>query len=232
LVKERWPVTEAEWLARDSPWGMVEFLGDRSERKLKLFACACCRRVWRALTDARSRGAVEATERWLEGGASDAVLETAEAAARSACDASDRSPAAVAATYLPLHTGWKAAAHVAFYASTAHGHEVAQPDREAKPGEDALARAWDEEQAAQTDLVRDIFGNPFRPVPFDPSWRTDRTAGIAAKLYEDRDFTGVPVLADALEEAGCDNTDIIVHCRGPGPHVRGCWVVDLLLGKE
>ena len=81
-------------------------------------------------------------------------------------------------------------------------------------------------------VLRDIFGNPFRPVAFDPAWRTEHTAGIASKMYEERDFAGMPILADALEEAGCDNADILAHCRQPGPHVRGCWVVDLLLGKE
>ncbi len=84
----------------------------------------------------------------------------------------------------------------------------------------------------QTVLLRDIFGNPFRPVAFDPAWRTEHTVGIAAKMYEDRDFAAVPILADALEEAGCDGEAILSHCREPGVHVRGCWVVDLVLSKD
>ncbi|QDU22206.1 hypothetical protein [Urbifossiella limnaea] len=89
-----------------------------------------------------------------------------------------------------------------------------------------------EEREATRDLVRDIFGNPFRPVPFDPSWRTEAVVGLARGMYESRDFGPIPVLADALEDAGCADADVLGHCRGPGPHVRGCWVVDLVLGKE
>ena len=84
-------------------------------------------------------------------------------------------------------------------------------------------------------LLREIIGNLFRPVRVDPSWLAwhDCTVPkIAQTLYEERRFQDLPMLADALEEAGCTNTDILSHCRGPGPHVRGCWAVDLLLGKD
>jgi hypothetical protein len=90
------------------------------------------------------------------------------------------------------------------------------------------------EKSAQSGLLRDIFSNPFRPAALDPSWLT-RHGGLlvsmAQKMYESCDFTDLPILADALEEAGCANTDMLAHCRQPGDHVRGCWVVDLLLGK-
>jgi hypothetical protein len=81
-------------------------------------------------------------------------------------------------------------------------------------------------------LCRDIFGNPFRPVSLSPQWRTDTAVSLARQMYESRDFGAMPILADALQDAGCDNTDLLNHCRGPGPHVRGCWVVDLILGQE
>ena len=81
-------------------------------------------------------------------------------------------------------------------------------------------------------ILRDIFVNPFRPVVFDPRWRTEHTVGLAAKMYDDREFAAMPILADALEEAGCDSEPILTHCREPGVHVRGCWVVDLVLGKS
>ncbi len=80
--------------------------------------------------------------------------------------------------------------------------------------------------------VREQFGNPFRPVPFSPTWQTDSTVTLASQMYESRDFGAMPILADALQDAGCDNADILDHCRGDGPHVRGCWVVDLVLGRE
>jgi hypothetical protein len=80
--------------------------------------------------------------------------------------------------------------------------------------------------------LRDIFGNPFRPVAFSPEWRTDTVVTLARTMYESREFGAMPILADALQDAGCDNDDILNHCREPGTHVRGCWVVDLVLGKE
>jgi hypothetical protein len=81
-------------------------------------------------------------------------------------------------------------------------------------------------------FVRDIFGNPFRPVTFNPAWRTSNVTALAQAIYDDRAFDRLPILADALEDAGCDRVDILNHCRQPGEHVRGCWVVDLVLGKE
>lgn len=89
-----------------------------------------------------------------------------------------------------------------------------------------------DEQAAQAQLLRDLFGPPFRDVVFGPSWRTEAVVGLARGMYESRDFGPMPVLADALEDAGCAEADVLAHCRGDGPHVRGCWVVDLVLGKE
>ncbi|MBA4188861.1 MAG: hypothetical protein C0467_12760 [Planctomycetaceae bacterium] len=82
-------------------------------------------------------------------------------------------------------------------------------------------------------MVRDIFGNPFHPVAFSPEWRTSTAVAIAQQMYESRDFSAMPILADALQDAGCDDADILDHCRDEkGTHVRGCWVVDLVMGKE
>jgi hypothetical protein len=82
-------------------------------------------------------------------------------------------------------------------------------------------------------ILRDIFGNPFRPVTIDPIWRTSTAVAIANGMYESRDFGAMPILADALQEAGCDSDDILNHCRAAGGiHVRGCWVVDLVLDKS
>jgi hypothetical protein len=90
-----------------------------------------------------------------------------------------------------------------------------------------------EERAAQTQLLRDIVGNPFRPVSFSPEWRTSTAVGIAKGMYESRDFSPMPILADALQDAGCDHADILNHCRDTQQvHVRGCWVVDGVLGKS
>jgi hypothetical protein len=87
-------------------------------------------------------------------------------------------------------------------------------------------------EGIQAAYLRDIFGNPFRPITFSPEWRTPTAVALAQQMYESRDFSAMPILADALQDAGCDNDDILNHCRQPGEHVRGCWVVDLVLGKE
>jgi hypothetical protein len=81
-------------------------------------------------------------------------------------------------------------------------------------------------------FIRDVFGNPFRPVTFSPSWRTDTAVSLACGMYESRDFSAMPILADALQDAGCDNDDVLNHCRDEKQvHARGCWVVDLVLNK-
>jgi hypothetical protein len=90
----------------------------------------------------------------------------------------------------------------------------------------------DEEQLAQCQMLRDLFGNPFRSVALAPVWLTSRVVALAQAIHDERAFDRLPVLADALEEAGCHDEHILGHCRGPGPHVRGCWLVDLILGKQ
>jgi hypothetical protein len=88
------------------------------------------------------------------------------------------------------------------------------------------------ERRAQADLLRDIFGNPFRPVTFNPAWRSVAAVKLAQAIYQERAFDRLPILADALEEAGCTDAEILTHCRGGGEHVRGCWLVDLVLAEE
>lgn len=84
----------------------------------------------------------------------------------------------------------------------------------------------------QLAFFRDVFENPYRPGWVDDEWRTSTVLTLARQMYESRDFTPMPILADALQDAGCDEEDILTHCRGEGPHVRGCWVVDLVVGEE
>jgi hypothetical protein len=81
-------------------------------------------------------------------------------------------------------------------------------------------------------LLRDIAGDPYQPVKFKPEWRTDTVLTLARQMYESREFSAMPILADALQDTGCNNGAILSHCREPGEHVRGCWVVDLVLGRE
>ena len=90
-------------------------------------------------------------------------------------------------------------------------------------------------RAVQADLLREIFGNPFRPAVIDPYWRAWNDGAVihlAQAIYDERAFDRLPILADALEDAGCALVELLAHLRGAGPHVRGCWVLDRLLGKE
>src|SRR5262249_12103048 len=93
-------------------------------------------------------------------------------------------------------------------------------------------KTFDAERRAQCWILRDIFRNPFGPLTLDPRWLTSNVGTLACAIYTDCAFDRLPILADALEEAGCTDAEVLAHCRGPGPHVRGCWVVDLILGKE
>jgi hypothetical protein len=82
-------------------------------------------------------------------------------------------------------------------------------------------------------ILHDIFGNPFRTFSFSPEWRTDTAVSLARQMYDSRGFSAMPILADALQDAGCDSEDILSHCRDTSlTHVRGCWVVDLVLEKS
>jgi hypothetical protein len=81
--------------------------------------------------------------------------------------------------------------------------------------------------------MHEVFGNPFRPVAFDPAWRTSDAVALATGMYDSRDFGATPILADALQDAGCTSDDILNHLRDPrATHVHGCWALDLVLGRE
>jgi len=123
----------------------------------------------------------------------------------------------------------RAASQIVWYLTTARYRQIMAASGE-RPGTISEFRKL--EEGPYVHLLRCIAGNPFRPVAFDPNWRTETVVSLASAIYAERAFDRLPILADALEEAGCDHADILSHCRGPGPHARGCWVVDLVLGKE
>src|SRR5262249_15629562 len=111
--------------------------------------------------------------------------------------------------------------------------QVFSPNRFILDASQAVKRAYPREgNRRELDIFRDIFGNPFRPVVVNPSWLTSDVRTLAEGIYQERAFDRMPILADALQDAGCDNDDILNHCRSDAPHVRGCWVVDLVLGKS
>jgi hypothetical protein len=216
-------VTEAEWLACRNPTLLLRQYRRASptDRKLRLFAVLCCRRVWPRLPDDRCRRAVEVCERFAEGAATPAELAAAEAGAEAAFTEYDD------------RDGWETAASAVSAACEATGLLTFAGQTACETALLVWPRAQRRaEYQWQCRVARDIFGNPFRPGVLAQSWRTDRAVALARGMYESRDFSPMPILADVLEEAGCDDSEVLDHCRGPGPHVRGCWVVDLVLGKE
>jgi hypothetical protein len=95
-----------------------------------------------------------------------------------------------------------------------------------------VRRRWEGQElpASWRPLFEDVFGDAFRPVAFESAWRTDTAGSLARQMYESCEFSLMPILADALQDAGCVDAQLLRHCRGPGPHIRGCWAVDLVLG--
>jgi hypothetical protein len=230
-------MTEADWNACADPTPMLEFLrGKVSDRKMRLFACACCRRIWHLLSDTRSRKAVELSEAVADDLASISELRTAQVAAYQATGSGDDaggSAATCAEHYdvTPAPEIWQYQDfYEAFHGATDTAHTVVC----AVVGRNSMGNPNGEsESKQQCNLLRDIFGPlPFRPVTTDRACLTSTVTALAAAIYETRDFTRLPILADALSDGGCDNQDILNHCRSGGDHTRGCWFLDLLLGKN
>jgi hypothetical protein len=215
-------VTESEWLACADPTLMLEYLlGKASDRKLRLFAVACCRLIEPFIRHEGYHRAVEAAEGFADGRVAVESLSQARAAAWATCEeavwkAGDWVGRACQAVADPSAASAAATAAVAV---------AAYDGPEASPGYRAAS-------ARQAELLRCIAGNPSRPAADDPAWLTSTSASLARAIYAERAFDRLPILADALEEAGCDDADVLAHCRGDGPHARGCWALDLVLGKE
>lgn len=228
------PLPEREWLSHhEYPDSMLydELPIPVSERKSRLLAAAFCRRVWHLLTDERGRQAVAVAERYADGQATPAELRSACAAAEEItdfdgdtvtwCEVAGTAFVTAEPSPSPLDAAYIAAENVGWRAARAADEDSDEPDAAAKATE----------RAAQCELVREVLGNPFRPAAFDPGWRTTTVVLLAREMYESRDFSAMPILADALQDAGCEDEQLLGHCRRPGPHVRGCWALDLVLGK-
>ena len=211
-------MTEDKWLACADPETLLWFLlrrEDLTERKQRLFAAACCRRIWHLLRDERSRAAVEVAERWADGNASPEDLLAAFCLANDAT-AELRSEGGAASYAASAAEDLVDGERLGLWDSWLEASLAGEPGQPEGP--------------AQAALVRDIFGNPFRPATIVTGWLSPTVASLARGIYEDRTFDRLPILADALEEAGCTSGELLDHCRCGGPHVRGCWAVDLILG--
>jgi hypothetical protein len=260
-------MTEREWLeCTDPAKKLCLFRGrlkSRYSRKIRLFACACCRLIWEHLVDDRSHNAVEVAERYADGQATDEELKAASSAASLAhgemFDTIGKTGACLewAAVYSAHPIPFHGARNVIWMAATPRCREIRTkrsnesddicliPCTVAKHTEPLSlelgkwkvtnlteAEATGADKQTQLILLNDIFNNPFHPSTIDATWLRPNVAIVAQEIYATRAFNRMPSLGDVLEDVGCHDSDILAHCRGPGPHVRGCWVVDLLLGKE
>lgn len=197
-------MTESEWNTSTDPTAMLEFLrGKVGDRKLRLFAVACCRAIWWQLEEYRGYQEIVET---LE-------LVADEALTRADLDRAIEAAETFVSSFGPVRTvtracqldAWSGARQTSFFA----GIGLHLP----------------------SNLLRCVF-NPFHPITLDPSWLTSTVVSLAQQMYDSRDFSAMPILADALQDSSCDNETILTHCRGLGPHTRGCWLVDLLTNRE
>jgi hypothetical protein len=298
-------MTEAEWLVCDDPAAMLSFLqgpwatkpvemswgavinyavyeqGLASDRKLRLFCVACCRRQWQLIDEAHCSRLVEFGKRFgrqrvrsgfghvpftLVGVPLDSCQRVVEFVERAADESADErewifatagadplattggdystecaaqretlDPELMAVGQVANAAVWICNSNVNYDGIKEAVGRLAQAVAYLRGGDRQKVEEGDKgEGAAQAGLLRDIFGpRPQSPTKLNSAWRTDTVSSLARQMYESRDFGPMPILADALQDAGCDNELILTHCRDTTvPHVRGCWVVDLVLGKE
>jgi hypothetical protein len=218
-------VTEDFWLRATGPGHLVAHLAGcgARPRKLRLFGVAVCRSIWELLTHPSQRQAV-----WLAEQLADDRLSFADPSVRGMTvgGAPLYSPAISAARAVldrhPLTAASQAPMHAANAARFRAGRKCSR------------FSAFRAERVRQAELLRCLFGNPFRPVVFDPAvrlWNGGAAVPLATEMYESRNFGKAPLLADMCEDAGVTDAQLLEHLRGPGPHARGCFAVDLLLGR-
>jgi hypothetical protein len=226
------------WLERAAPSELGVFLGKTaSPRKGALFMSHLCRCFPEVFVDPRSLAALEAVDRYEPG---EADLEAYQAALHAAEVASDEAREEYNrcarqhwdASWLTASAA--AAARIANeVALQGYYHSVLSDLRHAVLGRAGAGGGPRKNPVAPVmrPVFLEHFGDVRRPVAVDPAWLTSTVVSLAEGIYAERAFDRLPILADALQDAGCEVADMLEHCRGPGPHVRGCWVVDLLLGK-
>lgn len=214
-------MTEKKWLQAFEPYDLITsaFLHKSwtHPRAPRLLACAVCRLVWDQIEDRRSRNAIEVAEQFADGKATLKALTAAHREARTAYQetrprAPDRwlfSTAAEAARTKNIMSAMESVV------MTISGSD-----------EDAF-------HALVMSMIHDVFDRRlFRPPTFDSSWRTSTVLSLANGIYQEKAFDRLPILADALMEAGCEDADILNHCRATQLHIRGCWALDLALGRD
>ncbi|AMV27455.1 hypothetical protein VT84_23850 [Gemmata sp. SH-PL17] len=216
-----------------------------SHRKAMCFALACCRQV--PFPEPSDGEILDSVERFAEGELSKQEMARIASAEFNRPNRYPGEPSPSILAWLSLFANGEESS--LFHRDLIHGdtsslgrlvggvidaitHSVSPTTRTSDRLRD-FAERWRTASFATSAFLRDVVGFfPFRPVAFSPAWRTDTAVALASQMYESRDFNAMPILGDALQDAGCDSADVLNHCREPAVHVRGCWVVDLVLGKE
>jgi hypothetical protein len=238
LKRARCLQTEEEWRSWEFATPLIRLITPdlASDRKLRLFTAACVRCIWGSPHLAGQEWVIEALERQADSPSDQTETRAIAAALREVrlqCtavmggmywqmsvdykDEPETDPQRIAwstGEAMVIAAGWRACVLA--------GHPEVRPEHE----------HWATEEQAMCNMLRCVFGSPFRRAVLDSQWRTSTVVALARGIYEDQAFDRMPILADALEDAGCDNQDILEHCRSSRPHVRGCWVCDLVLGKS
>jgi hypothetical protein len=200
-------MTERQWLSSRNPLQLLDHVGATIDaRETFLLSAACFRRHWDRLPNA-GRDWTLLADSAAEGGATRQDLDDAFDSLEEALN--EFGPPGEFVALLDIAYGMWESNYLGLKGGT----------------------AWRAERAAQAALVREVFGNPFRPVVCQPRWRTETVLALA-RAADAGVFEAMPVLADALEEAGCNDSELLNHCRGMVSHVRGCWAVELLLGES
>jgi hypothetical protein len=222
-------MNEGDWLEGTDPIRLLAFVHGRvSDRKLRLFVVAYFRTVWNAWKDSQTQtawNAIDLAEKYADGLASDHQLLAAHASVVPGKGHFDDLGLwfiytnACAATAVNIYEAFVDATQSYNAAHTA-------PDAPSIIAADRLERC---------QLIRDVVGNPFRPISIASNWLIAKDGAVpklAEQIYDKRGFDNLPCLANTLEDVCCDDADLLAHCREPGPHVKGCWAVDAVLGKN
>ena len=219
---------KSNWLTSDDPTKLLKLVrGKASERKHRLFAMACFGRDILFSGDQSCIQVFLVADRFADDDAPVDEIQHAELIADAACAnmTGERRfawEAATAAVYCASLRSecWQWATTAAKGSATDLSHQATTKNDQT------------DERLIRLAMIRCVYGNSFRPVVADSKWLSSTVIGIAEGIYAERAFDRLPILADALMDAGCEHPDVLDHCRSAGPHVRGCWVVDLILGKK
>jgi hypothetical protein len=262
-------MTEAKWLSWPDPYDLLEqcLICELTERRLRLFACACCRRLWDRLEDDRLRVAIAVAEQFADSQATPEELEDARKMAANFLNDyilyywADDELVAEDTDPNDLSTEERDAIEMALERRSDADEEerrwavrhaavavVAASSRDGDDGKSYLHQTetviletsqaqanfvgWHAERHLQANLLRDIFGNPYRQPSLKSNWILPTVIDLARSIHSHRAYDRMAMLGDALEEAGCDNADVLSHCRSGTEHVRGCWVIDAILGRS